>query len=106
VFFGNRTIGIHLIKGILGVAALYASLSTMRSHFWPGLILLAAAIYLLKGCPMCWTMGLIETIVMTIHRRNERKFDESNSKRHGQFRLTYNNSGHPNLQTTVPAQYS
>jgi hypothetical protein len=78
VFFGNRTIGLHLARGILGVAALYGSLSIMRGSFLPSLILLAAAIFLLKGCPMCWTLGLIETIVMTIHKRNERKFESLN----------------------------
>ena len=36
---------------------------------------LAAALYLLKGCPMCWTLGLIETIAMTIHRHSERQFE-------------------------------
>ena len=30
---------------------------------------------------MCWTMGLIETIVMTVHKRQERKFDSANFER-------------------------
>ncbi len=71
--FGNRTIGLHLLRGILGVAALYAAFSTMNDTVWPSIILLPAAIFLLKGCPLCWTMGLIETIVMAVHKRNERK---------------------------------
>lgn len=81
MYFGNRTIRIHILRGIFGIAAGYASLSVLRGSPWPSLILFAVAIYLLKGCPLCWTLGLIETIVMTIHRRNERKFDSTNSTR-------------------------
>ena len=71
MFFGNKTIGIHLLRGVLGIAALYGAFSTMNQTIWPSLILLPAAIFFLKGCPMCWTMGLIETIVMVVHKRNE-----------------------------------
>ena len=75
--FGNRTIAIHLLRGVLGILALYGSFSTMNETIWPSIILLPAAIFLLKGCPMCWTMGLIETIVMVVHKRNERKLASS-----------------------------
>ena len=71
--FGNKTITLHVLRGVLGVAALYGSFSTMNHTIWPSLILLPTAVYLLKGCPMCWTMGLIETIVMVVHKFNERK---------------------------------
>ena len=73
MYFGNRTIRIHILRGILGLAALWGFLSTTTTHPWRSLILLAAAIYLLKGCPMCWTLGLIETIVMAVHKHNERR---------------------------------
>lgn len=73
MYFGNRTIGLHLLRGVLGVAALYVSLSTAGRTVWPSLVLLPAGLYLLKGCPMCWTVGLIETVVMTVRRRNAHK---------------------------------
>jgi hypothetical protein len=73
LIFGNRTIGRHLLRGALGITALYLALSTLRGTTWGSLIFLAAALYLLKGCPMCWTLGLIETIAMTIHRHSERQ---------------------------------
>ena len=75
--FGNRTIGLHILRGILALAAIYGSFSTMNYTIWPSIILLPAAIFLLKGCPICWTMGLIETIVMAIHKHNERKLASS-----------------------------
>jgi hypothetical protein len=74
VYFGNRTIGLHLLRGLLGVMALYGSFATMNRTMWPSLILLPAAVFLLKGRMMCWTIGLIETIVTAIHKHNERKF--------------------------------
>ena len=40
VVFGNRTIGIHLLRGVLGLIALYASFSTISDTIWPSLILL------------------------------------------------------------------
>ena len=80
MYFGNRTIRVHLLRGVLGVSALYISLSVLRGTNWRALIFLAAALYLLKGCPMCWTLGLIETLVMTIHRRSERRFDSGQSQ--------------------------
>ena len=64
ICFGNKTVGVHLLRGILGFGALYLSFSTMNSTIWPSLILIPAAVYFLKGCPTCWTVGLIETIVM------------------------------------------
>jgi hypothetical protein len=38
---------------------------------WPSLVLLPAALYFLKGCPMCWTVGLIETIARAVRKREE-----------------------------------
>ena len=80
MIFGNRTIGLHLLRGVLGLAALYMSFSTFRGSTWATLICLGAALFLLKGCPMCWTLGLIETIAMTIHRRSEEKFGSGHER--------------------------
>jgi len=73
VVFGNRTISLHILRGVLAAAAIYGSLATMSRTIWPSIILLPAAVYLMKGWPMCWTMGLMETIVTFVHRRKERK---------------------------------
>jgi len=77
LYLGNRTIGLHLLKGLLGAAALFIFLSTINETPLIALPFLAAGLYLWKGCPMCWTLGLIETIAMTIHRRAERQFDRT-----------------------------
>ncbi|HYW74837.1 MAG TPA: hypothetical protein VE961_27675 [Pyrinomonadaceae bacterium] len=73
MIFGNRTIPRHLLRGALGLTALYIAASTFHGTTWRALLFLALALILLKGCPMCWTLGLIETIAMAVHRRNEQK---------------------------------
>jgi len=79
VYFGNKTIGVHLMKGLLGLMVLGVFLSSGDRTAW-SLILLPLVLYLWKGCPMCWTFGLIETIVMTIHKHNESNIDPGNPR--------------------------
>ncbi len=67
--FGNRTIKLHLLKGFLGMTALAVSLDTINAKLWPSVVLLPLSLYLLRGCPVCWTLGLIETIVMKFHAK-------------------------------------
>ena len=67
--FGNRSIAIHLARGLGGFAALTCALVTMNTNPWPSLVLIPLSLYLLKGCPLCWTIGLFETLAMRFHRR-------------------------------------
>jgi hypothetical protein len=41
----------------------------MNTTLWPSLVLLPLSLYLLRGCPVCWTIGLFETIAMRFHQR-------------------------------------
>ncbi len=67
--FGNRSLLLHVAKGLGGFGALGVALATMNSTIVPSLVLLPLSLHLLRGCPICWTMGLFETIVMKIHQR-------------------------------------
>ncbi len=67
--FGNRTLLLHVAKGLGGFGALGIALATMNATIVPSLVLLPLSLYLLRGCPACWTIGLFETIVMKIHQR-------------------------------------
>ena len=49
VVFGNSTISLHILRGVLAAAAIYGSLATMSRTIWPSIILLPAAVYLMKG---------------------------------------------------------
>jgi len=45
----------------------------MKSTVLPSIVLLPAALYLFRGCAVCWTLGLVEMVVMTAHRYHERR---------------------------------
>jgi hypothetical protein len=75
--FGNRSVSIHLARGIGGFSALGATLATMNETLWPSLVLLPVSLFLLRGCPICWTIGLFETIVMRVHEKHSNVSDKS-----------------------------
>jgi hypothetical protein len=69
MIFGNKTLALHLLRGGLGFGALSASLATANTTIWPTLVLMPFALWMLKGCPICWTIGLFETVALRLHRR-------------------------------------
>jgi hypothetical protein len=69
--FGNRTILIHLVRGSLGFAALFAAVGCYDVIGWPALLMLPVVLWAFKGCPMCWTVGLFETVAAAIFKRSE-----------------------------------
>ena len=58
--FGNRTVGLHLLRGLAGAAAL--ATAVWVGSIWLALWLVPATLWAWKGCPTCWTIGLIETL--------------------------------------------
>lgn len=59
--FKSRSVAMHLAKGIAGFGFLYLVLHFGPELGWWTLAPAAAALVCLRGCPMCWTVGLIET---------------------------------------------
>jgi hypothetical protein len=59
----------HLLRGAIGVALTVFAIDHQTS---PALALLAigAAIFAFRGCPMCWTIGLVETIIQVGKQRS------------------------------------
>lgn len=67
--FASATISAHLRRGLIGFVPIALAL-----YLWPrfGLIALVPAalgVVALRGCPMCWTIGLIQTITRQRFRR-------------------------------------
>ena len=58
----SRTLTRHLLRGAIAAALLYAAISQQDSA--PGWSVLAGllAFVAMRGCPACWTIGLVETI--------------------------------------------
>lgn len=65
--FGNRSLALHLLRGAIGFTALAASLTTVNQSWWPTLVLMPVALWMLKGYPVCWTVGLFETLANKLH---------------------------------------
>jgi hypothetical protein len=65
--FASRTIGQHLLRGLVGgIAFVIAVPLFFLGEGWLAMTGAAAfglvAILALRGCPLCWTVGLVETV--------------------------------------------
>jgi len=60
-FFASQTLTEHLLRGAAAGALLYFAFSQGNDYplwaFGAGALALVA----MRGCPVCWTIGLIET---------------------------------------------
>ncbi|MEU7282459.1 hypothetical protein AB0A69_27325 [Streptomyces sp. NPDC045431] len=60
--FASATVPRHLARGALGFGALAASLALLPVTGPASLLLAPAGLVALRGCPMCWAIGLVETV--------------------------------------------
>jgi hypothetical protein len=60
--FASKSLGAHLLRGGIGFGLIAAALALTASLGAVALLLAPAGLLALRGCPMCWTIGLIETI--------------------------------------------
>ena len=59
--FASRTVLRHLVRGVLGLAALVAAFALVPVWGPVALLLVPVAVVLLRGCPTCWALGLVQT---------------------------------------------
>jgi hypothetical protein len=59
--FSSSSLALHLLRGVAGFAALAGALWLAEDLPLAALALGALALVLWRGCPTCWTIGLIET---------------------------------------------
>lgn len=57
----NTSVLNQIARGVLAVACI-AGAVVLTPRFWPAVALLAVAVFLMRGCPACWLMGLVEAI--------------------------------------------
>ena len=69
--FASPTLTEHLARGVIGFAALTAAVLTIPVYPWLGVALMPVAVLALRGCPICWTTGLIEILAMRVLARRE-----------------------------------
>ena len=70
--FGSAFLGAHLMRGAAAAALLAWAIVHQTAHPWLSLGAGVAALVALRGCPMCWTMGLVETLSQGRSRFNRR----------------------------------
>lgn len=61
--FCSSSVFVHLLRGAAGLA-LFASATCFNQTLGSAgsVLALVGAVLLMRGCPMCWLLGLIETI--------------------------------------------
>jgi len=76
--FASKTVPLHLLRGVGGFTAFGLALFT-APWGWPPFLLLPLGLVLLRGCPMCWLVGLFETIGLRTQMACEVRFDKPRS---------------------------
>ena len=59
--FASSTVGEHLLRGAVGLPVLVAAFVLIGTLGPLSLLLLVPAVVLLRGCPTCWALGLVQT---------------------------------------------
>ncbi|MDK0524692.1 hypothetical protein [Streptomyces sp. ML-6] len=60
--FASASVPRHLARGGLGFGALAGSVLLIPAVGPAALLLVPVGLLVLRGCPMCWTIGLLQTI--------------------------------------------
>ena len=60
--YASASLPRHLIRGAVGFGGLIGSFTLLPVVGLISLLLLPLGVLALRGCPMCWTIGLIQTI--------------------------------------------
>ena len=60
--FASKSLAAHIVRGVIAAALLTWAVLHQSSH--PAFAVAAgvAAVVAMRGCPLCWTVGLLETI--------------------------------------------
>ena len=60
--FASTSLPRHLVRGVVGFGSLIAAFALIPAVGLLSLLLLPIGVLALRGCPMCWTIGLLQTI--------------------------------------------
>ncbi|MEU9700772.1 hypothetical protein [Streptomyces sp. NPDC047981] len=60
--FASSSLLRHLVRGVIGFGGLIGALALLPVTGPISLLLLPVGVLALRGCPMCWTIGLLQTV--------------------------------------------
>jgi hypothetical protein len=66
--FASRSLSGHLVRGAVAFALLYFAIGQQHAHPLYAVAAGLAALVAMRGCPVCWTIGLLETVQQRIAR--------------------------------------
>lgn len=72
-FLSSNSLLEHLLRGIVGIGVLWYALRITDQSPWLSLAFGVVALIAFRGCPICWTMGLIETIYRRVKSKLSKK---------------------------------
>jgi hypothetical protein len=67
--FASKTIAAHLVRGVIAAALIAWALLHQSSDPVFAVAAGAVAMVAMRGCPLCWIIGLVATIGETIRVR-------------------------------------
>lgn len=67
--FATRTLSGHLLRGAVALGLLYLAIAQQPAHPLRAVAAGLAALVVMRGCPMCWAIGLVETLQQRLGRR-------------------------------------
>lgn len=59
--FASSSVPRHLVRGVLGLSALVAAFALIPVVGPLALLVAPVGVVLLRGCPTCWALGLVQT---------------------------------------------
>jgi hypothetical protein len=65
----STSVSVHLLRGAAAIGLIFAAFFLSSYGVLWSAIAVIGAMMLLRGCPMCWLMGLFETIKNGRQRR-------------------------------------
>lgn len=67
--FASQSLAGHLLRGGVAFALLYWAIAHQQTQPFAALLAGAGALVAMRGCPVCWTIGLVETLGQKMKRR-------------------------------------
>lgn len=68
--FASKTVVAHIVRGVIAAALIVWAVQSSDPFF--AVAAVVAAVVVMRGCPLCWTIGLFETIGERIKVRADR----------------------------------
>jgi hypothetical protein len=64
--FASKSLAEHFVRGAIGAACLYVAIKLGAPEksllaFGGAIVFVLLSLWALRGCPVCWTIGLINT---------------------------------------------